>query len=98
LPLLLAAQLLHALTFGAAHLGAMHFMARALPEEWSSTGQSLYSAVVSGIGFGLVMAVSGQIYAAFGASSYLAMAGIAAIGALAGSMLDRHWHGERLTT
>ncbi len=98
LPLLLAVQLLHALTFGAAHLGAMHFMARALPEEWSSTGQSFYSAIVSGIGFGLVMAVSGQIYAALGAISYLVMAGIAAIGALAGSMLDRRWHGERLTT
>jgi PPP family 3-phenylpropionic acid transporter len=96
LPLLLAVQLLHALTFGAAHLGAMHFMARALPEEWSSTGQSLYSATVSGLGFGLVMAVSGQLYAALGANSYLVMAGIAAIGAAAGLMLDRRWHGERL--
>jgi PPP family 3-phenylpropionic acid transporter len=98
LPLLLAVQLLHALTFGAAHLGAMHFMARALPEEWSSTGQSLYSATVSGIGFGLVMAISGQLYAVLGANSYLVMAGIAAIGALAGLMLDRRWHGEQLTT
>jgi PPP family 3-phenylpropionic acid transporter len=98
LPLLLAVQLLHALTFGAAHLGAMHFMARALPEEWSSTGQSLYSATVSGIGFGLVMAISGQLYAVLGANSYVVMAGIAAIGALAGLMLDRRWHGEQLTT
>jgi PPP family 3-phenylpropionic acid transporter len=98
LPLLLAVQLLHALTFGAAHLGAMHFMARALPEEWSSTGQSLYSATVSGIGFGLVMAISGQLYSGLGANSYLVMAGIAAVGALAGIMLDRRWHGERLTT
>ena len=98
LPLLLAVQLLHALTFGAAHLGAMHFMARALPEEWSSTGQSLYSATVSGIGFGVVMAGSGQLYAGLGAISYLVMASLAAIGALAGLMLDHHWHGERLTT
>jgi PPP family 3-phenylpropionic acid transporter len=97
LPLLLAVQLLHALTFGAAHLGAMHFMARALPEEWSATGQSLYSATVSGLGFGLVMAVSGQLYAALGANSYLVMAVIAAIGALAALMLDRRWHAERLT-
>jgi hypothetical protein len=75
----------------------MHLMARALPEEWSSTGQSLYSATVSGIGFGLVMAISGQLYAALGANAYLVMAGIAAIGALAGVVLDRRWHGERLT-
>src|SRR5260221_6069924 len=97
LPLLLAVQLLHALTFGAAHLGAMHFMARALPEEWSSTGQSLYSATVSGIGFGLVMAISGQLYAALGANAYLVMAGIAAIGAPPGVVLYPRWHGEKLT-
>ena len=51
----------------------------------------------SGLGFGLVMAVSGQLYAALGANSYLVMAVIAAIGALAALMLDRRWHGERLT-
>jgi PPP family 3-phenylpropionic acid transporter len=53
---------------------------------------------VSGIGFGLVMAISGQLYAVLGANSYVVMAGIAAIGALAGLMLDRRWHGEQLTT
>lgn len=97
LPPLLFAQALHALSFGAAHLGAMHFLARALPAEWAATGQSLYSATVSGIGFGIVMAFSGTLYGALGAGAYLAMAAIAALGAAAGLALSRSWHGECLT-
>jgi PPP family 3-phenylpropionic acid transporter len=31
LPFVAALQLLHALTFGASHLGAMHFLSRAVP-------------------------------------------------------------------
>jgi len=48
LPWLVAAQLLHALTFGAAHLGAMHFLARNVPAELSASGQALYSGTVLG--------------------------------------------------
>jgi len=96
LPLLLLAQALHALTFGAAHLGAMHFMARALPAQWSATGQSLYAATVSGIGFGLVMAASGTLYAAFGAGAYWVMAALAGSGAVASVALGRIWRGEVL--
>jgi MFS transporter, PPP family, 3-phenylpropionic acid transporter len=95
LPPLLVAQALHAFTFGAAHLGAMHFMTRALPAEWAATGQSLYSATVSGLGFGVVMAFSGTLYAALGAGAYLVMAGLAGLGAAAGFTLSG-WHGGRL--
>jgi PPP family 3-phenylpropionic acid transporter len=96
LPALLALQLLHALTFGAAHLAAMHFLARALPPELSATGQSLYSVIVSGIGSGLVMALSGRLYAAFGAEAYLGMAALGGLGALAGWRLDKAWNGGKL--
>ena len=96
LPLLLVLQLLHALTFGAAHLAAMRFLAHAFPPELSATGQSLYSATVAGIGFGLVMAGSGPLYGSFGGDAYLAMAGLAALGAICGWRLARSWHGERL--
>ncbi len=96
LPALLALQLLHALTFGAAHLAAMHFLARALPPELSATGQSLYSVIVSGIGSGLVMALSGRLYAQIGAEAYLAMAALCGLGALAGWRLDQAWNGGKL--
>ncbi|NQU70565.1 MAG: MFS transporter, partial [Rhodospirillales bacterium] len=40
---LVAVQGLHALTFAATHLAAMHFLLRAVPASYSSTAQSLYS-------------------------------------------------------
>jgi MFS transporter, PPP family, 3-phenylpropionic acid transporter len=83
LPALALLQLLHALTFGAAHLAAMHFIARAVPPDLSATAQALYSASVAGLGFGVAMALSGTLYAAFGARAYWAMAVLAGLGAAA---------------
>jgi PPP family 3-phenylpropionic acid transporter len=81
-PVLALAQLLHALTFAAAHLGAMHHLARTIPPEQGATGQAVYAAIVGGIGPGLLMLGAGRLYADAGAHSYLAMAGLAAAGGL----------------
>lgn len=89
LPFLVAAQLLHAFTFGAAHLGAMHYLSRHLPAEHAATGQTLYAASVSGLGFGLVTIAAGSLYAAIGGGAYLAMAAIALAGAVAAVFIDR---------
>src|SRR5213079_3330303 len=48
-------QLLHALTFGASHLGAMYFMARSVPPGAAASAQSLYAAISAGLGSGFVM-------------------------------------------
>jgi PPP family 3-phenylpropionic acid transporter len=82
IPVLALAQLLHALTFAAAHLGAMHHLARTIPSEQGATGQAVYAAVVGGIGPGLLMLAAGKLYAEAGALAYLAMAGLAAAGGL----------------
>jgi MFS transporter, PPP family, 3-phenylpropionic acid transporter len=81
LRVLALAQLLHAGTLAAAHLGAMHYMARAVPPRYAATGQAVYSAVVGGAGYGLFMLASGWLYGALGGEAYLAMAalGIAAL-------------------
>ena len=79
--LIALAQLLHAFSFGAAHLGAMHHLARTVPDEQAATGQALYSAVVGSIGPGLIMLPMGPLYAAMGGLAYLAMAAIAVAGA-----------------
>src|SRR5690606_16104494 len=42
LPVLVVAQLLHGLTFGATHLAAIDFLGRAAPPGLSATAQSLY--------------------------------------------------------
>jgi PPP family 3-phenylpropionic acid transporter len=81
-PVLALAQLLHALTFAAAHLGAMHHLARSIPAEQGATGQAVYAAVVGGIGPGIIMWLAGGLYAATGAHAYLAMAGLASAGSL----------------
>lgn len=80
LPASAAAQLLHALTFGASYLGAMHFLSRTVPPAAAARGQTLFAAASSGLGGGLVMAASGALYAAYGGSAYIAMAALSAAG------------------
>ena len=83
LPAAAALQLLHALTFGASHLGAMYMLARSVPPEAAASAQSLYAALSAGLGSGLVMLVAGTLYAAYGGQAYLFMALLSA-GGLAG--------------
>lgn len=80
-PALALLQLLHGLTFGAAHLGAMHHLARSAPAGQAATAQALYTAAVGGIGQGLLLLLAGMLYGALGASAFLAMAAVAAAGA-----------------
>ncbi|MTJ81885.1 MAG: MFS transporter [Telmatospirillum sp.] len=86
-------QLLHALTFGAGHLGAMHFIGRAAPSGLSARAQGIYSAVVTGIVSGAVMLGSGSLYQSLGASAFLVMAVMSAGGALLALALGRRWKG-----
>lgn len=81
LPILSALQLLHAFTFGAAHLGAMHYLARHIPAGQAASGQTLYAAVVGGVGPGLFTLLSGALYVSGGGIAYAAMAVLAAAGA-----------------
>ncbi len=82
LPVIGALQLLHALTFGASHLGAMHFLSRAVPPAAAASAQTLFAAMSSGIGGGLVMLGAGVFYAAYGGGAYLFMAALSAAGLL----------------
>ena len=77
LALLVVLQLLHALTFGATHIGAVHFISRAVPETQSGTAQALYAAVTGGIVMGGTMLAAGPLYAAYGGRAYWAMAAVA---------------------
>ncbi len=73
-------QLLHAFTFGAGHVGAMHFLSRSVPPGAASSAQALYAAASAGLGSGLVMLGAGSLYAAFGGRAYLFMALLSAVG------------------
>ncbi|MEK9754332.1 MAG: 3-phenylpropionate MFS transporter [Rhodospirillaceae bacterium] len=89
LPALLVLQILHAFTFGAAHLGAVHFIARRMAPEVSATAQSLYAAVVMGLALGLAAWMSGKLYAAYAGEAYFAMALMSGLGAVVAYALRR---------
>jgi MFS transporter, PPP family, 3-phenylpropionic acid transporter len=73
LPALAAVQLLHALTFGAQHLGAMRVLAT-LPPGQAATAQTLHSSLGTGLAMGVLTLLSGPLYAGFGGGGFWAMA------------------------
>ena len=83
---LVVLQILHALTFGATHIGTVHFIAQNIPAERAGTAQALQSSVTAGIAMGGATLLAGQLYGPFGATSYLAMAVLGAVG-LAAALL-----------
>jgi PPP family 3-phenylpropionic acid transporter len=66
-------QLLHALSFGATHLGALTFLARTTPPGQGATAQG-YLAIAMGAAMAGAMGLSGVLYEAFGSLAYAAMA------------------------
>lgn len=78
LPLL---QSLHALSFGASHLGAVAFIAHTAPEGRGATALG-YFAVLGGITFSACMLLAGLMYEKIGVAAYGAMAAIAFTGAM----------------
>lgn len=74
-----ALQILHALSFGATHLGALSFVARHASAGQSATAQA-YLAMAQGAVMAGTIAVSGWLYGMFGAAAYAAMALIAIAG------------------
>src|SRR5262249_16747499 len=67
--------------FGATHLGALGFMARAAPAELGATAQG-YLAVALGLVMAAAMGISGVLYARWGGLAYGAMALAAAAGGI----------------
>jgi PPP family 3-phenylpropionic acid transporter len=89
LALLLPLQVLHELTYGAAHLGAMHYISETVPDAQAGTAQSLYASVTGGIAMGGAILISGPLYAAYAGQGYWAMAAIAAVALAASHALWR---------
>ena len=89
LGVLIAVQWLHAFTFGAAHLAAMQFMLRTVPESMSASAQSLYSGFAIGLVMGVMMLVTGWLYAGFGGAAFYAMIALSAGGGLIALWLGR---------
>ncbi|CAA7620392.1 3-phenylpropionate MFS transporter [Magnetospirillum sp. UT-4] len=95
-PVLAMAQLLHAATFGCAHLGAMHFIQRAVPAGLSARAQAVYSALAMGVAPGLMSPLAGALFQQAGALAFLAMAALSLLATAAALGLMRRWHGGRV--
>lgn len=93
LALLVPLQVLHTLTYGASHLGAMHFISRAVPESAQGTAQALYATVAMGVLMGATTLASGWLYGRIGGHAYLAMAALAAVGLAAALFVRARWSG-----
>ncbi len=94
LPALAAAQLLHAASFGAAHLGAMHFLVRNAPPGLAASAQALYSAIAGGLAIGLAMLAAGWLYAGLAGGAFTVMAVLSALGGLLALALLRREPGK----
>jgi PPP family 3-phenylpropionic acid transporter len=90
LPLL---QCLHALSFGATHLGALGFIARTAPAAFGASAQG-YLAVAQGLVMAGAMGLAGVLYARFGDLAYWAMAIAAAAGGLSAFAAHRLWRSQ----
>lgn len=86
-------QTLHAMSFGATHLAAIHFLTHAIPEDRSATAQGLYSAVVAGLVMGSVTLLCGPLYESLGGEAFAVMAVVCAIGTMAAILLRQRWRG-----
>ena len=89
LAVLLVAQTLHAASFAATHLAAVHEIQRLAPPGLSATAQGAYAAYATGALAGLVMPAGGWLYGAYGGGAYLAMAALALAGAALATLLRR---------
>jgi PPP family 3-phenylpropionic acid transporter len=86
-------QTLHAMSFGAAHLAAIHFMTHAVPEDRAATAQGVYAAIVAGLVLGPITVACGPLYEAFAGGPYGAMALLAVSGTAAAWLLMLRWRG-----
>ncbi|WP_158813404.1 MFS transporter [Methylocapsa sp. S129] len=77
--LLALAQAGHGFSFAATHTGSMFLIFELAPNAMRARAQGWLTAAIAGVS-GIVVTLSGPLYAGFGEIAYLAMAGLAAVG------------------
>lgn len=88
LAVLVPAQALHAASFGAAHLAAMHYLRDHTPPELHASAQGFYAAIGVALPFGVVTPVAGWLYSTAGGGAFWPMAVLALFGAVLARLLS----------
>ncbi len=78
-PMIFIAQLLHALSFAATHLGTMHVIRLMAPPQLRNRAQGINAALSGGILMSCNTVFAGYLYARIGVHTYFAMAGMSAL-------------------
>ncbi|MEM6050347.1 MFS transporter [Erwinia sp. P7711] len=78
--LLLIAQCLHALSFGACHFAAMQIITDKVDASLSSTAQGIYSAFSMGLGMGVFVLLSGPLYSSLLGGTFYVMSAVSLSG------------------
>lgn len=86
-------SILHAATYGATHVGAIHFIARAVPLRGAGTAQALYSALGAGFVTGAATIGAGHAYPVLAGKTFLLMAALSALGVAAAIAIEKTWDG-----
>lgn len=79
-PLLFAANWLHALSFACTYLGSMRALERRVARHQRATAQGLLGAATSGIGMVVAALLGGFVYERWGDRAFFVMAAFAAVG------------------
>jgi PPP family 3-phenylpropionic acid transporter len=77
-PLLLAAQAMHGLTFALLHLAAMKLISEIVPDDVAATAQTLYGTFGLGIANAALTLAAGFLYGSLGAGAYWVMVALCA--------------------
>ncbi|MFT3730722.1 MAG: MFS transporter [Hyphomicrobium sp.] len=96
LAILIPVQLLHGATYGASHIGAIHFIHETVPRDKQGTAQSLYATVAAGVAMGCATLVAGWSYDRAGSYSYLGMTVMALVSLAAAVRLIKQRRGVPL--
>lgn len=96
LPVVIFAQFLHGGTFALAHLGAVFFVLKAVPQRLAATAQSLYFVGAQGVLMGVMTLIAGALYARWDGKTYLLSAASGAIAMGFAVLLARLWQGGRI--
>lgn len=93
LAVLIPLQALHGATYGASHIGAIHFIHETVARDKQGTAQALYATIAAGIAMGCATLIAGWLYSRAGSFSYFAMVAISMISLAAAIWLVRRKSG-----
>ena len=96
LALLMPLQILHGLTFGAAHLGSIYFISESVPAAYAATAQGLYAAFAAGLVMGAAMLGAGTLYDLVAGKAYFVMAAMGVLSVACSFLLIKLWNGKPL--